>query len=208
MEQLNKILCRNVGISVASLDYLSNIHKKLSEPKIIEETKSKYVADATTKDELTGLYLREVFDVVLAKEIEEANRKKSPLCLLMIDIDDFKNVNDTYGHLEGDKVLEKLGAVINDSVRNMDLAARYGGEEIGVIIPRVNKQEAHKAAERIRQAIENLQFHNFSVTVSIGVALISKYINSPSELIRAADEALYEAKDKGKNQVIIYTNAH
>ena len=203
MKKLNQILGRNVGISVASLDYLTNVKNTLSEPKIIEENKSAFIAGATTKDELTGLYLREVFDVVLKKEIEEANRKNTSLCLLMIDIDDFKKINDQHGHLKGDEVLKKVGTAINDSVREMDLAARYGGEEMAVIIPRVDIEQTFKAAQRIRKTIEEIQFKDFFVTVSIGLSQTNRRIDTPDKLINAADSALYRAKNKGKNQVIM-----
>lgn len=201
MRQLNHILGRNVGISVASIDYLSNIKSKLSEPKIIEEEKSAFIAEATTKDELTELYLREVFEVVLKKEIAEADRNNKPLCLLMIDIDDFKKVNDTYGHLKGDEVLNKIGHVINESVREMDLAARYGGEELAVIMPNTSTDSAFEVAERIRKTIEELQFNGFNVTVSIGVCQFNQHSDTPSKLIQNADSALYRAKDEGKNIV-------
>lgn len=203
MRQLEHILGRSVGLSVASLDYLTNVKNALSEPKIIEENKSIFVAGATTKDELTGLFLREVFDVVIKKEMEEANRKNTSLCLLMIDIDDFKEINDQYGHLKGDEVLRKIGTTINDSVREMDLAARYGGEEMVVLMPRVDIEQAYKAAQRIRKAIEQIQFKEFFVTVSIGLSQISRHIDTPDKLIHDADESLYYAKNKGKNQVIM-----
>jgi len=202
-KKLNHILGRNVGISVASLDYLTNVKNTLSEPKIIEEYKSSFVAGATTKDELTGLYLREVFDVFLKKEIEEANRKNTSLCLLMIDIDNFKKINDTHGHLKGDEVLNKIGTAINDSVREMDLAARYGGEEMVVLMPRVDIEQAYKAAQRIRITIEEIQFKEFFVTVSIGLSQTNRLTDTPGKLINAADVALYKAKNKGKNQVIM-----
>lgn len=203
MRQLEDILGRSVGLSVASLDYLTNVKNALSEPKIIEENKSTFIAGATTKDELTGLYLREVFDVFLKKEIEEANRKNTSLCLLMIDIDDFKKINDQYGHLKGDEVLKKIGTAINNSVREMDLAARYGGEEMAVIIPRVNIEQTFNAAQRIRKTIEEIQFKDFFVTVSIGLSQTNRLIDTPDKLIHAADLALYKAKNKGKNQVIM-----
>jgi diguanylate cyclase (GGDEF)-like protein len=208
MGQLNSILGRDVGISVASLDYLSNIKSKLSAPKIMEEDKSEFIAEATTKDELTGLYLREVFDAVLKKEIAEADRKNSPLSLLMIDIDNFKRVNDKYGHLEGDRVLYKIGTAINESVREMDLAARYGGEELAVIIPDTETNEAFKAAERIREKISQLKFDGFSVTVSIGTCQSNPSINTAEKLINAADTALYRAKNTGKNRVVTHNEAN
>jgi diguanylate cyclase (GGDEF)-like protein len=182
------------------LDYLSNIKKELSDPKIIEEDKSKFVAETTTKDDLTGLYLREVFDVVLKKEVDEANRTNSPLCLLMLDIDDFKVTNDTCGHQEGDAVLTKLGAALNDSVREMDTAVRYGGEEMAIIMPKIPTEKVRNAAERIREAIEKIQFNDFSVTVSIGVSQTSNLIKTPEQLIRSADEALMRQKKRGKTK--------
>lgn len=203
MRQLEDILGRSVGLSVASLDYLTNVKNALSEPKIIEENKSTFIAGATTKDELTGLYLREVFDVVLKKEMEEAKRKNTSLCLLMIDIDDFKKINDQYGHLKGDEVLNKVGTAINNSVREMDLAARYGGEEMAVIIPRINIEQTFNAAQRIRKTIEEIKFKDFFVTVSIGLSQTNRLIDTPDKLIHAADLALYKAKNKGKNQVIM-----
>jgi diguanylate cyclase (GGDEF)-like protein len=201
MRQLNEILGRNVGLSVASLDYLTNIQNALSEPKIIEEDKSSFIADATTRDELTGLYLREVFDVVLKKEFEQARRRYSALCLLLIDIDDFKKVNDTHGHQKGDEILQKIGATLNDTIREMDLAARYGGEELAIIMPGADIAQGYRAAERIRRRIETLPVKGVAVTVSIGVGQIDRQIDMPAKLIRAADMALYQAKHKGKNRV-------
>jgi diguanylate cyclase (GGDEF)-like protein len=201
--QLEDIIGRSVGLSVASLDYLTNVKNALSEPKFIEENKSTFIAGATTKDELTGLYLREVFDVFLKNEIEEANRKNTSLCLLMIDIDDFKKVNDKYGHLKGDEVLDIIGNTINDTVREMDLPARYGGEEMAVLMPRIDLDQDFKAGQRIRKAIEQIQFKDFFVTLSIGLSQTSRHINTPDKLIDAADVALYKAKNKGKNKVIM-----
>lgn len=208
MGHLNRLLGRNVGVAVASMDYLSNIKNILSDPKIIEEVKSRFVAVATTKDELTQLYLRDVFEVVIKKEIGRANRKNTSLCLLLIDIDDFKRINDTNGHLIGDEVLNRIGVSINESVRDMDLAARYGGDEIAIIMPGSDIEDAYRAAQRIRKTIEQMQFRGFSVTVSIGVSQTDQHISMPIGLINAADSALYRAKDKGKNQVIKSAKAH
>ena len=119
----------------------------------------------------------------------------------MIDIDDFKTINDTYGHQEGDNVLKKIGKTINNLVRKMDLPARYGGEEFAIIMPKADMKQAFKAAERIRKRIAQLEFKGFSVTISIGISQASRNFNTPERLIHAADTALYVAKDKGKNCV-------
>ncbi len=190
LSDLNHKLGRNVGVSVATLDYLSNIRNTLETPVIIEESKSEFLSKTTTKDELTGLYLRAVFDVVLKRNIEETNRDNTSLSLFMIDIDDFKSINDTYGHQEGDNVLKIIGLTISDLARKMDFPARYGGEEFAIIMPKADKEQAFKAAERIRKAIAQLKFKGFSVTVSIGISQADRDVNTPDKLIHAADTAL------------------
>lgn len=199
---LNVTLKRDVGLVVASLDYLTNIVKTLDEPKIIEENKSEVLSEMATVDELTELYLRDVFDVVLAKEVSESNRNHRALSLLMIDIDNFKKVNDIHGHQKGDDVLKKIGQLINNNVREMDMAARYGGEELVVIMPSTTIEQACKTADRMRENISKLKFDDFSVTVSVGVSQTDSKINSSAQLIKAADEALYKAKSSGKNRVV------
>lgn len=203
-ERMERILGRKVGVVVSALDYMQNITYDLQSPRLIEMEKSMLVVNTTLNDELTGLYLRDVFDMVLIKEVETSMRLNSPLSLLMIDIDDFKVVNDTYGHQTGDQVLHDIGEVINKCIRTMDFAARYGGEELSVIMPGTTLEEAGHVADRIRRAIESLKFDDFSVTVSIGVAQITSDIESPKDLVEASDKALYEAKETGKNKVVHY----
>ena len=203
MDFLESALNRKVGISVATLDYLSNIKDILKEPKIIEENKIELVAEFSTIDELTRLYSRDVFDVTLLKYIEESKRTHSPLCLILIDVDDFKQVNDQFGHQKGDEVLTEIGACINEIVREMDLAARYGGEELAIILPNTDIEKAYILGERIRDNVAKLTFQGFSVTVSVGVGDMSlKKNNTPETLIKAADVALYKAKDMGKNRTV------
>lgn len=203
MNHLNHSLGRKTGISVAALDYLSNIKQILNEPKIIEEEKSAFVAQSSTIDELTQLHTKDVFHVTLKKHTDEAIRSDTSLCMLMIDIDDFKIINDQYGHQVGDEVLKSVGHCINGIVREMDLAARYGGEELAVILPNSSIKDAYKTAERIRKSINQLKFAGFSITVSIGVSSTEGNTkNTPELLIKKADEALYKAKETGKNKTI------
>ncbi|WP_373034497.1 GGDEF domain-containing protein [Sulfurimonas sp.] len=201
-KNLNNILQRDVGLVVASLDYLTNIVNILSEPKIIEEEKSNVLSEMATIDELTELYLRDVFDVVLAKEISESKRSHRKLSLLMIDIDDFKKVNDTYGHQKGDEVLKTIGKFLNNNIREMDMAARYGGEEIVILMPNTTVNQAFKIADKMRENISKLTFDDFSVKVSIGVGQTDDNVNSAMKLIETADKALYKAKNSGKNRVV------
>lgn len=203
MLKLNHLLNRNVGISIATMDYMSNVIDKLLSPVSIEEEKSVFISKTSTKDELTGLYLRDVFDVVLRQKVEETKRNDQPLSLLMLDIDDFKIVNDTYGHQLGDDVLKKIGSTIKSLVRKMDLPARYGGEEMAVIMPDANREQVFDVAERIRKEISQLKYEHFSITISIGIGTVSREIKTPEKLLKTADNALYQAKDKGKNRVII-----
>jgi len=126
IEQLN----RDPGLVVSCLDYLTNIENILIDATIIEEGKSQYIITTNLVDKMTKLFIRAVFDVVLEKEMDYSLRTKSPLALLMIDLDDFKKVNDKFGHQKGDEVLSIIGQLIINSVRKMDVACRYGGEEI------------------------------------------------------------------------------
>lgn len=146
----------NVSISLAEIEEIAN------NQELQEQYEKKH------KD---SLYTRDVFDVTLEHELEEALQCHTPLCLLMIDIDDFKRINDTYGHLTGDHVLQKIGRTINKSIRDVDLAARYGGEELAIIMPTEVDKAIH-VAKRIRQRIAELIFKDFQVTVSIGVSKI------------------------------------
>lgn len=204
LDNLTNILNRNPGIAVATLDYLSNFYNSLSSLILIQEDKSDFISETTIRDDLTHLYLKSVFNFALEKELEKSFRSKKNLSLLMIDIDDFKQINDNYGHLAGDEALRTIGNLINKNIRNMDIAARYGGEELSIIIPESMPNDALLLAERIREKISRIKFPNFSVTVSIGVSNSSLDITSTNDIINRADEALYEAKRFGKNRVVVF----
>ena len=156
-------------------------------------------------DGLTKLYNLRHFYNLLEVEIDRCRRYGHSLALLLLDIDNFKLYNDTYGHLEGDKVLVKIGQIIRSCLRTMDSAYRYGGEEFTVILPETTAQEANNVANRIRIAVE---LENFipkagkvaTVTISIGV---TEYHNDEqlSEFIKRADQAMYLSKEKGRNTI-------
>lgn len=204
LDNLTNKLGRNPSIAVATLDYLSNFHDSLLSPVLIQEDKSDFISETTIRDSLTQLYLKSVFNFVLAKELEKSFRSKKNFSLLMIDIDDFKQINDNYGHFEGDIALRTIGELINDNVRKMDTAARYGGEELAIIVPDSTPNDAVLLAERIRKSISKIKFSNFSVTVSIGVCHSSLDMKTMKDIINGADEALYEAKRSGKNRVVVF----
>jgi diguanylate cyclase (GGDEF)-like protein len=159
-------------------------------------------------DELTGLSNRRRFQEAMQTEIERSRRFGQPLGLVMLDIDDFKQVNDRYGHIQGDLVLREVARVLRDSSREIDDPARYGGEELAVVLPGTDLQGAYNLAERVRTGIEALRLPlldgdgTLSVTASFGVATLPGSGYDMRSLIEAADEALYKAKRTGKNKTV------
>lgn len=160
-------------------------------------------------DAVTNLWNHGFFQNQLQTEIAKAEKAKTPVSLMLIDIDDFKKLNDTYGHQYGDKILMEIASILKTSSREMDYVCRYGGEEFAIILPQSEKNEARKFAERIRKHIES---HHFSaplkkitvpITVSIGLASVPECACTPTELIQQADKALYIAKFSGKNQTSV-----
>jgi len=160
------------------------------------------------RDGLTRLFNRRSFDERLVYEIKRRSRYHHDLSLLMVDLDHFKSVNDTYGHKAGDLVLRKVGEILSTVFRTTDLAARYGGEEFVVLLPHTCEEAAWKLAERVRAAIEDCAFcfdgQNFSITASIGVASVEGgALNTDDDLVLKADKALYQAKNNGRNMVVV-----
>ena len=155
-------------------------------------------------DALTGLLNRRYLEERLTEETKRSNRYGYPMSLMMIDVDEFKSYNDKFGHPEGDKALRTVAHLLKDTLRGADVAARYGGEEFSILLPQTTSEEAQTIAERIRQKIETTQFPHRKVTISIGIASCSHIVCSPPEIIKAADQALYEAKHRGRNNVQIY----
>lgn len=164
-------------------------------------------------DPLVGLYNRRYLDRRLSEELSRARRYDLPLSVLLIDIDHFKQINDTYGHPVGDALLSHLGKLLLDAIRDSDLAARYGGDELLVLAQNTTAASAGVLAERLRQHVETNQLvlssnsnqrQEVRVTVSIGVAGLGQEATDNQSLIQCADEALYRAKQEGRNRVIIY----
>jgi len=161
-------------------------------------------------DKLTGLYNRRYFDEALEKEVLRARRFKHDLSLMFIDIDKFKHFNDSYGHTEGDAVLQRIGLLMKEQVRNeIDIVCRYGGEEFTVLLPESSSCGAITTAERILKGFRNTKFHIplkdeiVQKTISIGIADIN-LSNGAKALLDNADKAMYEAKKLGGNKVCEY----
>lgn len=157
-------------------------------------------------DSLTGLLNRRYLDERLEEEMNRARRHRSAISLMMIDVDSFKSYNDSFGHPAGDLALKMVSAALKDTLRADDVAARFGGEEFAILLPRTNADEAGAIAERIRSRVEHTDIPNRRITISIGVASHSNEFDSPKDWITAADMALYEAKHLGRNNVQIYDN--
>lgn len=160
----------------------------------------KKLHQGANKDDLTGLWNRRYFYEKMAEEIERFKRTKAPLSLAMIDIDDFKGINDSYGHVFGDKVLKQLAGIFQQNTRSIDTVARWGGEEFAIILPETSVGGATVFAERLRGVIEGYNF-NCRVTISIGVVSVKEDMDIDS-LVVLADNALYKAK-KRKNWVSV-----
>jgi diguanylate cyclase (GGDEF)-like protein len=165
------------------------------------------VAVLSVTDPLTGLYNRRHFEELLKSEFKKALRYKTPLSCMMIDIDHFKRVNDTYGHAAGDAVIKVVVQIIRENIRDVDTLCRWGGDEFIVLTPVTTKASVEQPARRILKCMSDHIFTGIGVntmTVSIGIAEVSKRdIDTSDKLIHAADIAMYEAKQGGRNKICI-----
>ena len=139
----------------------------------------------------------------LKRKVSHAKRHGEALCIIMADIDHFKKVNDTFGHLMGDKILKAVAEILQESARKEDIAARFGGEEFVLILDNCKAADAALKAEKLRAQIEALHPEGINVTASFGVAAFDATLKDHEELLKHADSALYQAKNEGRNRVII-----
>lgn len=160
-------------------------------------------------DELTGAYNRKHFNRMMLQLIGDFNRNDNVFSTVLIDLDYFKMVNDTYGHLKGDEVLQKFVSVTQSTIRPNDILCRYGGEEFALLLPNTNSQEAMFVIERLKEQLGQHYFQSgedrFRVTFSSGITEISAHNNQALQLVEEADQALYNGKRSGRNQIVIYT---
>lgn len=163
------------------------------------------VQEEVYKDSLTDLYNQKFLNEVLERKIEEHRRYKTPFSILFIDVDFFKTVNDSQGHVIGSQVLVELGSLISESIRGSDYAFRYGGDEFIILLGHTEGDNAHLVAERVRQKVEartfNVKDQSVNITVSIGLASYPKHAKSAQEIIQIADEAMYYGKNQSRNVV-------
>jgi two-component system, cell cycle response regulator len=174
----------------------------------LEESFQRKMFDSALRDGLTRAYNKRYLLDRLQGEMRFALRHRSPLALLLFDLDLFKHVTDTHGHLAGDRVLAEFATFVFDSIRHEDVFARYGGEEFAILSRMLSSADAMRFAERLRRGIEGLRIEDegaiISITTSIGVACVPDLqVETASEMLRAADRALYQAKELGRNQVVL-----
>jgi diguanylate cyclase (GGDEF)-like protein/PAS domain S-box-containing protein len=195
---------RERDLYARELQVIRDLYKeKLKEIEVMKEE----AVRLSYTDDLTEIYNHRFFIEQLTLEVERQKRYATPLSLLMIDIDYFKNYNDTNGHLAGDQVLKAIAILIQRGVRQSDIIARYGGEEFSAILINTGREKALEIAERVRRNVSDTRFPNESaqpnkdLTVSVGVATFSSSISTLTDLIREADHALYRAKKGGRNRI-------
>lgn len=207
-QQLSLTLGRDVDITTAISDYLQTRTSLLKHPRIVETSAFENIVHDTVHDNLTGLANRPSFDQTYQQQISMAERHGDNLSVLFIDIDNFKDINDTYGHAAGDEALRTVAQIIQHEKRNSDIAARYGGEEFVLLLSRTDNFNAYILAERLRKHVaETIIKHrrdSFSVTISGGIATYPTHSTDPAELLNLADSAVYLAKGSGKNNIAFY----
>ena len=200
---LTKQLGRDPGVVVAAIDYLSNVREVLDSPTAVSSRRLQSIAEVALRDGLTGLYDQAAFWHKLRAELERFKRYGYEVSVVMLDLDHFKNVNDTLGHEEGDNVLSEIADIMRLELREVDVPARYGGEEFAMILPHTPWAEAVVVAERTRRHVENRYTNETRLTVSLGIAECPAHATAADELVKAADEALYTSKRSGRNKTSV-----
>ena len=202
----SKLLGTPFSFRAAMLNYFITENKKLANPKIIEIKIYEKTLKSALIDALTGVYNRRYYEEIIQNEINRARRRKGVISLCVLDIDNFKYFNDTYGHVEGDNVLKSAASIVKKNLRREDIVCRYGGEEFVVIMPDSNSENSYIVMHRIKEELKKENFHGESVSFSCGIPEYPKDTESKDELFIKADKAMYLSKANGKDQICIYGN--
>jgi diguanylate cyclase (GGDEF)-like protein len=208
-QQMADAMTRPVNLTTAICDYMLTVRRELIHPKVVELNLFEETSHYSKCDSLTGLYNRSYFEEALKSEASRCKRHQTEFSIVFFDLDHFKTINDTLGHQAGDRVLKSVAKLIQSEKRTEDIAARFGGEEIILILPGTQKYNALILAERIRHKIEkmNLSFEGqrIQVTASGGVATFPLDTDIETEMVECADRALYRAKNQGRNQIVLFS---
>jgi len=205
--RLQRELCLNESIRLRIEAQTKQIHQQcevLAHQKAqLAEANARLERLAST-DGLTGLKNRRTFQTCLEQEFERASRYNTALSLIVLDVDQFKRYNDTFGHPAGDVALQQVAACLEKRARLSDVVTRYGGEEFAILLPNTNREGARILAERLRETIETAQWPHRPITISLGIASLTSGIPCHAALVQAADQALYAAKQAGRNRALHY----
>lgn len=200
---LSQKLDRNVAITVATLDYLTNITSEIINPKIIGESFIGKIAEISSLDYLTKLFNREFLNQILGTEYLRYVRYGASFSIIIIDIDKFKLINDNYGHQVGDEILVSISSLFRSALRELDSCSRYGGEEFLIVLPHTGIGQASDIANRIRNDIKRYYEASYKLTISAGVSNCPASAKNLEELIIVADKALYRSKQRGRDCVTL-----
>jgi diguanylate cyclase (GGDEF)-like protein len=196
-----QVSSRDITDSKQNERRLEDAQKKLRQQSDMLQDVNSKLTELAAVDGLTQLRNRRAFEERLEDETRRWRRNGTDVSLILLDIDHFKQYNDTFGHPKGDEVLRSVGQLLRSSLRAADFAARYGGEEFAVILPNTNHAGSLIVAEQLRRAIEGASWEERAITASIGVATMSEEISTPEQLVDQADRALYRSKEAGRNRV-------
>jgi diguanylate cyclase (GGDEF)-like protein len=201
---------RDVGLRVAVFDYFLNVNRKLTRPRIIDLQVLEEVERSSALDPLTGLYNQRYFRSALQKELRRSRRYELDMALLYMDLDNFREINERYGDLVGDILLKEVAILIKNKIRDIDVAARYSGEEFVLLLTETERMGAYLVAERIRREIDrhflrrDVDGKPIQMTLSVGIAKYPEDSTVGERLIGRAEEALYQSKARGPNGVAVY----
>ncbi len=207
-ENISRALDRKISLMTAISDYLGSYKEALKDHKIVEINSYERAIEESTRDHLTGLFNKAYFQSTLAQHLSLANRNNTELSILFLDIDNFKEINDTFGHNSGDAILKTIARIIHQKLRTSDILARFGGDEFVVLMPNTYKTNALVLSERLRKAISKksikIKDTNCKITISGGVAGFPVDAQKAQNLLDLADSALYRAKGAGKNSIALF----
>lgn len=206
---LQSILNRSVGLTTAACDYFSTIKPRLTNPKLIEFDRWEKTLQSAHHDFLTGLLSRGAFQNVFEQEISRARRHEHDTTLIFFDLDKFKEINDSHGHLAGDDVLKQVGKILLHSKRKEDIACRFGGDEFVVLLPETNKYMGLLAGKKLHDKINKLIVNHAGIDIQVacsgGLATFPLDSDKGQDLLECADRALYQAKSSAKHTLVLFS---